>query len=152
MTLGGLAARNLNRNRLRTLLTAAGVAVAVSAFVLLRTVLWAWNAGAEFAAKDRIVTRDAVSFVNSLPKHYVDDVKNNVDGLEFVTWGQWFGGFLPKREHDFFAAIAIDRDHYFDVFNDLEISLARFDLSPDLRPVVGLPGINANWELPEYRR
>ena len=44
MTLGGLAVRNLARNKLRTGLTALGVAVAVAGFLLLRTFLWAWVA------------------------------------------------------------------------------------------------------------
>ena len=51
-----------------------GVAVAIVAFLLLRTVIWAWTSGAEYAAKDRVVTRHKVTFVMPLPKRYVDDV------------------------------------------------------------------------------
>ena len=45
MTLTGLAVRNLSRNRFRAALTAVGVAIAIVAFLLLRTVIWAWAVG-----------------------------------------------------------------------------------------------------------
>ena len=70
-----IAARNLRRNKLRTFLTVLGVAVAILAFVMLRTVLSAWNVAAEYAAKDRIGTRHKVSFVMRLPKRYIDDIR-----------------------------------------------------------------------------
>jgi len=57
MTLTGLALRNLGRNKFRVILTGAGMAIAIVAFLLLRTVIWAWASGAEWAAKDRVVTR-----------------------------------------------------------------------------------------------
>ena len=68
MTLAGLAVRNLSRNRFRVVLTVLGVAVAIVAFLLLRTVVWAWASGADWAAKDRVVTRHKVTFVMTLPK------------------------------------------------------------------------------------
>ena len=65
MTLTGLAVRNLGRNNFRAILTAIGVAIAIVAFLLLRTVTWSWASGAEYAAKDRVVTRHKVTFVMS---------------------------------------------------------------------------------------
>jgi putative ABC transport system permease protein len=121
VTLSGLAAENLTRNRLRTLLTAAAVAVAVVAFVFLRTALAALNARAESASKERIFTRDEVSVWNTVPKRYADDVQH-VDGVQYVTWVNWFGGVVPGREHEFFGSLAVDPAHYFDVYNDLAVS------------------------------
>ena len=63
-----IAARNLGRNWLRTILTVLGAAVALIAFVMLRTVLSSWKVGAEYAAKDRLGTRHKVSFVMQLPE------------------------------------------------------------------------------------
>jgi len=74
MTLTGLALKNLGRNKFRVILTALGVAIAIVAFLLLRTVIWAWASAAEWAAKDRIVTRHKVTFVMNLPRRYVQDV------------------------------------------------------------------------------
>ncbi len=75
MTLAGLGVRNLARNRFRVMLTVLGVAIAIVAFLLLRTVIWAWASGADWAAKDRVVTRHKVTFVMTLPKRYVEDVR-----------------------------------------------------------------------------
>jgi len=45
MELIRLLLRNTLRHKLRSLLTIVGIAVAVMAFVLLRTVVTAWHAG-----------------------------------------------------------------------------------------------------------
>jgi hypothetical protein len=47
MNFGVLAAKNALRNRSRTVMTVLGVAVAILAFILLRTVLWAWTMASE---------------------------------------------------------------------------------------------------------
>jgi putative ABC transport system permease protein len=51
MNLFSVAARNVLRNKFRTTLTILGGAVAVLAFVLLRTVVDAWYVGVEAAAR-----------------------------------------------------------------------------------------------------
>jgi putative ABC transport system ATP-binding protein len=75
VNLVSLAARNVLRNKFRTTLTVLGVAVALLAFILLRTVLSAWNAAADYAAKDRIATRHKVTFIMTVPKRYVDTIR-----------------------------------------------------------------------------
>jgi putative ABC transport system permease protein len=76
MTLVGLATRNLTRNKLRTGLAVAIISVAVLLFLVLRTIIWAWNLGAEVAAKDRVVTRHKVTFVLPLPRRYARDSRS----------------------------------------------------------------------------
>jgi putative ABC transport system permease protein len=120
MTLTGLAVRNVARNRFRAILTAIGVAIAIVAFLLLRTVTWAWDAGAEYAARDRVVTRHKVTFVMSLPKRYVEDVKN-ASHIKAVTWASWFGGKDPKHDREFFGALAVDPDTYFAVYDEMYV-------------------------------
>jgi putative ABC transport system permease protein len=120
MTLTGLAVRNVARNRFRAILTAIGVAIAIVAFLLLRTVTWAWDAGAEYAARDRVVTRHKVTFVMSLPKRYVEDVKN-APHVKAVTWASWFGGKDPKHDREFFGALAVDPDTYFSVYDEMNV-------------------------------
>lgn len=92
MTFWTVVVRAPLRNAARTSLTSAGVAVAVIAFVLLRTVVEAWHVGAEHAAKDRLSTRNKVSFGLPLPKRYLDDIRANVPGIQSVTHCDWFGG------------------------------------------------------------
>ena len=55
MTLTGLALRNLGRNKFRVILTAAGVAIAIVAFLLLRTVIWSYASGASVYSGPAIV-------------------------------------------------------------------------------------------------
>ena len=62
-----LVYKNLLRHKLRTSLTILGIAVAVMAFGLLRTVVTAWYSGVEASAVNRLVTRHAVSFIFPLP-------------------------------------------------------------------------------------
>jgi putative ABC transport system permease protein len=118
VTLTGLAVRNLARNRFRAALTALGVAIAIVAFLLLRTVTWAWVSGAEYAAKDRVVTRHKVTFVMTLPKRYVEDVRN-APHVKAATWANWFGGKDPSHDHEFFSTLAVDPETYFGVYDEI---------------------------------
>lgn len=116
-----IAARNLLRNGTRTFLTILGSAVALVAFILLRTVLSAWNIGADYAAKDRLGTRHKVSFVMELPKRYVDDIRQ-VPGVKKATWANWFGAKDPRHPDEFFANLAVDGSSYFDVIDEMILS------------------------------
>jgi putative ABC transport system permease protein len=120
MTLTGLALRNLGRNKFRVILTGAGMAIAIVAFLLLRTVIWAWASGAEWAAKDRVVTRHKVTFVMELPKRYVEDVRN-APHVKTVTWANWFGAKDPKHDREFFATLAVDPATYFVVYDEMKV-------------------------------
>ncbi|HEY3817559.1 MAG TPA: FtsX-like permease family protein [Polyangiaceae bacterium] len=120
MTLTGLALRNLGRNKFRVILTALGVAIAIVAFLLLRTVIWAWASAAEWAAKDRVVTRHKVTFVMELPKRYVEDVRN-APHVKTVTWANWFGAKDPKHDREFFATLAVDPATYFVVYDEMKV-------------------------------
>lgn len=120
MTLTGLAIRNLTRNRFRVALTVAGVSIAIVAFLLLRTVNWAWTSGSTYAAKDRVVTRHKVTFVMSLPKRYVTDVSNTPHVTQ-TTWANWFGAKDPKHDREFFSTLAVDAATYFKVYTELSV-------------------------------
>lgn len=122
MTLVGLAARNVLRNKFRAVLTILGVAVSILTFMLLRTVVYAWTAGAEWAAKDRVVTRHKVTFVMTLPKRYIDDVRTRVPGVKVATFANWFGGKDPKHDKEFFGALAVDQATHFTVYDDMSVT------------------------------
>jgi putative ABC transport system permease protein len=129
VTFASLAARNLLRNKVRTSLTILGVAVAIITFLMLRTVISAWTGAADFAAKDRVVSRHKVTFVMQLPKRYIDKIREQPDVRE-ATWANWFGGRSPGNEREFFASLAVDGKTYFKVYDELTItegSLAEFD-------------------------
>ncbi len=138
MNFATLAARNLTRNKTRVVLTVGGVAVAVMAFLVFRTVIWAFTIGKEYAAKDRIATRDSVSFIMRLPKVYADKVRA-VPGVKAATWADWWGGQDPRDKHNFFATFAVDQSTYLDVYPEAVVTpeaKARF-LSDKQAAIVG---------------
>jgi putative ABC transport system permease protein len=121
MTLLRVAAKNAWRNKFRTTMTIVGGAVAVLAFVLLRTVLFAWNKGVDYAAKDRLATRHKVSIVIPLPKHYIDDVRNKIPGVKVASYLNWAGAKWPKDPNLFFANMAA-ADNVFDVYPEMKVA------------------------------
>lgn len=117
MTLVGLAAKNILRNKVRTFLTIAGVAIAMLTFVMLRTVHYAWMSGTEYAQKDRIVTRHKITFIMTLPLRYYEEVKQ-IPGIKNTTYSLWFGGKDPKHETEFFSTLAVEKNA-FDVYSEM---------------------------------
>ncbi|MEW6775139.1 MAG: FtsX-like permease family protein [Bdellovibrionota bacterium] len=120
MNLTKLAIRNARRNTFRAALTVLGLAVAVIAFVAIRTVLTAWSIAADYAAKDRIASRHKMSFVIALPKHYVDTVRE-VQGIKEVTWLNWFGAKNPRSPDSFFGSMATDPETFLTVYDEVVI-------------------------------
>lgn len=126
MELLKLLLRNTLRHKLRSLLTIAGVGVAVLAFALLQTVVAAWYAGVEASAANRLITRHAVSFVFTLPLAYRDRIAQ-VPGVNRVTFASWFSGvYIDKNQ--FFARLAVDSDSFFDVYPEFLIDKAQFEI------------------------
>jgi len=112
--------KNALRHKLRTTLTIVGMAIAVIAFGLLRTVVTAWYVGVEASAADRLVTRHSVSFILPLPYAYIDKVKQ-VPGVKNVSFFNWFGGiYIDKNQ--FFARFAADANTVFDVYPEWVVS------------------------------
>lgn len=118
MRLSTLAVKNVWRNKLRTVLTILAVAIAILLFVTLRTVISAWTSAIDASAKDRIATRHKITFIMTLPVKYVEDIRQ-IPGVEQATWMNWFGGKDPNRENEFFATIAVDKDSFLDVYDEI---------------------------------
>ena len=115
-----LVARNAFRHKLRTLLTVAGIVVAIVAFGLLRTVVDAWYAGANASSSTRLVTRNAVSLVFPMPTTYAQKIRQ-VDGVKGVSWANWFGG-VYVTERNFFAQFAIDPATYLPMYPEFVLA------------------------------
>jgi putative ABC transport system permease protein len=108
-----LIARNALRHKLRTLLTVAGLLVAVLAFGMLRTVVDAWYAGAAAASNTRLVTRNAISLVFPMPLSYEARIRS-VEGVRIVARSNWFGGIYQEPKN-FFAQFAVS-PNYLDLY------------------------------------
>ncbi len=112
--------KNALRHKLRFLLTVLGIAIAVIAFCLLRTVVTVWYAGVEASAADRLITRQAVSFIYPLPYAYRDRI-SSVKGVQEVSFANWFGGTYIEKKN-FFARFAVDPEKFLDIYPEFLIS------------------------------
>src|SRR5205823_6093983 len=84
-----LVLKNALRHKLRTILTVLGIVVAITAFGLLRTIVDAWYAGANASSSARLITRNAVSLVFSMPVTYAQKIRQ-VPGVASVAMANWF--------------------------------------------------------------
>jgi putative ABC transport system permease protein len=106
--------RNAFRHKLRTALTVCGMAVAVLAFSLLRTVIAAWYAGVAASSANRLITRNAISLVFSLPLSYKDRIRG-VEGVKTLSYGNWFGAYYVEQKN-FFANFAVEPRTYLELY------------------------------------
>jgi len=106
--------RNTTRHPLRAALTILGMAVAVLAFCLLRTVVAAWYSGVNAASPARLVTRNAISLIFPLPIAYLPKIQA-IPGIEGVAYGNWFGGVYIDERH-FFPTFAVDVRRYLPIY------------------------------------
>ncbi|MEW6387590.1 MAG: FtsX-like permease family protein [Thermodesulfobacteriota bacterium] len=111
--------RNLFRHPLRASLTILGLAVAVLAFCLLRTVVAAWYAGVEASSPLRLVTRNAISLMYPLPLAYLPKIQN-VAGVTKVAYAYWFEGIYIDKKH-FFPQFAASLPGYLDIYPEFLI-------------------------------
>lgn len=116
----GLVLQNTRRHPLRTTLTICGIALAVLAFGVLRTVIAAWYLGVSTAAPDRLVTRSRISITFTLPVSQKLKIES-VPGVVGVTSGTWFGG-IYKDPKNFFASIALGGPESFSFYPELAVS------------------------------
>jgi putative ABC transport system permease protein len=109
-----LLSRNALRHRLRTGLTILGITIAILAFGLLRTVVSAWYAGANASSSARLISRNAVSLIFSLPVTYLERIRQ-IEGVKGVSYANWFGG-VYITEKNFFPNFAIDPQSYLKLY------------------------------------
>lgn len=112
--------RNLMRNKRRTFLTVASVALALVLLTLLGTLLEALSA-AEGSTANRIVVRHAISLTFPLPEAYEQRLRG-VEHVEAVTILNWFQGvYKNTRPENFFPRFATEADTLFDVFPEYRL-------------------------------
>jgi len=112
-----LTLRNLLRHPLRAALTVVGMALAILAFALLRTMVEAWYAGVDASSPVRLVTRNAVSLMDTLPLAYEARIRA-VPGVTGVGRAFWFEGVYIDKKH-FFPQFAISMPGYLDLLPEL---------------------------------
>lgn len=112
-----LVLANLLSNKRRTLLTTFSVAVAFFLFATLRSVITALEAVAEVGSETRLVVTNASGITFLLPQAHASRIAA-VEGVESVTWANWFGGiYIDSR--NFFAQFAIDAETYMPMYPEI---------------------------------
>ena len=115
-----LILRNAFRHKLRATLTVVGVAIAILAFGLLKTLVGLWYLGVERSSATRLVTRNAISLVFPLPISYKDRIRQ-IPGVKSVSYGNWFGGIYIDEKH-FFANEAMEPKSFLEVYPEFLLS------------------------------
>lgn len=108
---------NLQRRRVRTFLTIASVATAFLLFGLLQALRYALLGGVEMAGADRLMTMHKVSFIQSLPRSYLNRIRG-VEGVRAATALEWFGGTYQTERNQIPAQVA-DPETLFDVYPEV---------------------------------
>ena len=114
-----LVVANLLRNKRRTVLTTLSVAVAFFLFATLRSVITALDAVADVGSETRLVVTNASGITFLLPQAHAPRLQA-VEGVQSVTWANWFGGiYIDSR--NFFAQFAIEAETYLPMYQEMRI-------------------------------
>jgi putative ABC transport system permease protein len=114
MDLIKLIIRNVFRHGLRSGLTILGVTVAMLAFGMLTTLVAAWYAGVGAASANRLITRNKISLIYSLPLAYRNKILQ-VSGVTGLGHGIWYGGVYQDKKN-FFPQFAISGIDYLKLY------------------------------------
>ena len=114
-----LVFKNISRNKLRLLLNTFAIAIAFLLFGMLGSINNAFNSGIELSADDRLVVVNKINFTQPLPLSYAEKVRN-IEGVEQVTYANWFGAFVKDSNH-FFSGMAVDPESYLEVYSDYTV-------------------------------
>lgn len=113
--------RNLRRNRLRSALTGAAIAMAVALVCLLRTMPVGLNAILDRAASNtRISIHNKAGLVYTMPASYVQKVRALPGVIEATSW-TWFGGAFDVDKGVTFPNFAVEPDTTPRVYSDYNL-------------------------------
>src|SRR6185503_17077608 len=158
--------KHLRRNWIRTLSTVVAMAICIFLFCTLQTVLAEINGLLASSSANRLISRNAVSLVFSLPLSYAQRIAG-VPGVKRVATTAWFGGSLPAKKEGkaedgaeattdwskFFLNMAVDADPYFAMYPEFEIPPDQYKaFKEDLQgAVIGRKLANKfNWKVGDH--
>ena len=121
-----LIRRNLLRNKRRTILTVLSIAIALVLLSFLDLMLAALT-GANSAAANRLVVRNAISLTFTLPAAYEQRLET-LEHVSAVTTMNWFQGrYIDDRPENMFPRFGTNPDTLLDVLPELQISPEQAD-------------------------
>jgi len=93
---------NLNRKRLRLILTISSIVVAFILFSLVEALNYALTGGVQIAGIDRLMTVQKISLINPLPRSYFSRIQA-ADGVKSAISFNWFGGYYQQERNQVFS-------------------------------------------------
>lgn len=111
---------NLFRKKLRTTLTFLSILIAFILYGYLVAIREAFTGGVSFAGADRLVVRNKVSLIETLPVSYKMRMER-MAGVRTVADATWFGGYY-KEAKNFFAQMPVEPKEYLDVYPEILLS------------------------------
>jgi putative ABC transport system permease protein len=142
---------NLRRRRVRTLLTIGSVAIAFLLYGLLEAFRHALLGGVEMAGADRLMTVHKVSFIQPLPRSYLNRIRG-IDGVRVAVSMGWFGGYYQDPRNVIVVQV-VDHDTILDVYPELVVTSAERQawLAERTGALVGRGLANANgWKVGDH--
>ncbi len=119
MTTFTLVRANLRRRLRRTVLTVAGIAVALFLLVTLRCIVAIFAAAGHVGPETRLVIRNRTGIVFPLPRSYAARLAA-VPGVTDVSWSNWFGGVYIEQRN-FFPQVAVDAESYLRIHPEMVV-------------------------------
>jgi len=111
--------RNLQRRKVRTLLTFLAAVVSFMLFGLLMILRVAFTIGVDFAGVDRLMMTHKMSIIQPLPISYLDRVRA-VPGVTLVTHSSWFGGIYQDPQNNVFQ-FAVEPESYLQMYPEFKL-------------------------------
>jgi putative ABC transport system permease protein len=141
--------KNLGRNKTRSVLTGAAIALAIALVCLLRTMPAGLDTFLNQIAKNnRISTHNKAGIVYPLPYAYLQKVRS-VPGVVAATSWTWFGGSFEAEKGVTFPNFAVDPETIGVVYEDLGLTpeaLADFQRNRDAALVGKQTAEKYGWE------
>ena len=114
--------RNLGRNKLRSLLTASAIALAIALVCILRTMPAGMDSFlTSIASNARVSTHNEAGMVYTMPYSYLQKVRAIPGVVAALSW-QWFGGAIDLSKGVAFPNFAVDPDDFGKVYEDWNIA------------------------------
>jgi putative ABC transport system permease protein len=111
--------RNLGRRKIRTIFTTLSIVIAFLLFGVLMALKAAFSMGVEVAGADRLMMIHKVSFIQPLPKSYLERIRG-VEGVTLVTHANWFGG-IYQDPNNFIANMAVDPRTWLEMYPEFTL-------------------------------
>jgi putative ABC transport system permease protein len=109
---------NLNRKRLRLILTISSIVVAFILFALVEALNYALTGGVQIAGQDRLMTVQKVSLINPLPRSYFARIQA-AEGVKSAVSFNWFGGYYQQERNPVFSYPVQNEAQLTDVYPEI---------------------------------